>query len=174
MLKTIEKGCEPQLATKYSTAIDLFASEDVVIGAGETKVVGLGVCIDLEHKRYYIQNYLEKENSIYNKADEKYFFDFFKRTHYLELYPRRSLRTKGLISSAEIIPLDFKDEIKIIIHNSIKSGEILNYIRLAQGFDESSQIYTEFEIKKGDKIAQILLKEHKTYLMGITNKYKKN
>ena len=38
-------------------------------------------------------------------------------------------------------------EIKIIIHNFSYGGN--------------------FKIKKGDKIAQILLKEHKTYLFGI-------
>ena len=39
-------------------------------------------------------------------------------------------------------------EIKIILHNSRRE---------------------QFKIKKGDKIAQILLKEHKTWFFGIEN-----
>ena len=70
--------------------------------------------------------------------------------------------------------MDYQDEIMMIIHNPIKSSEILNYIRLAQGLNEESQINTDFEIKKGDKIAQITLLEHKSYLFGIdTDKERK-
>ena len=221
MLKTIVKGCEPQLATKYSAAVDLFASEDVVIGAGETKIIGLGVCIDLEmlDEEFYNTN---KYKSCKNKRECERVFNDFLSTHYLELHPRSSLRAKGLISSTEIIPLDFKDEIKIIIHNPIKSitttyfnikddycpkcgnfqindddgvyicddlDEVtcpscdttfvyIKNFRLCDKnfpFSDTSEewISTTYQetngkrIKKGDKIAQILLKEHKTYLMGI-------
>jgi len=41
-------------------------------------------------------------------------------------------------------------EIKIIIHNPIMQG-----------------VSNAFTINKGDKIAQILLKEHQGYLMGV-------
>jgi GTP-binding protein len=54
MFKVLKKGCSPTRGTKYSACIDLYAAEDVVIGAAETKVIGLGVCIDLEK---LIENY---------------------------------------------------------------------------------------------------------------------
>ena len=162
MLKIIVKGCEPQLATKYSAAIDLFASEDVAIGAGETKAVALGVCIDLN---FFLAN--------------NFAIDYFSKRHYLELHPRSSLRAKGLISSTEIIPLDYKDEIKIIIHNpiihierEIEFDKEDDYIEIDYKGTPNEEKYTcsdMYRIKKGDKIAQILLKEHKTYLMGITS-----
>lgn len=44
-------------------------------------------------------------------------------------------------------------EVKIILHNSTSN---------------------EYEINKGDKIAQIMLKEHKTYLMGINTEEERN
>ena len=160
MLKTIVKGCEPQLATKYSAAVDLFASEDVVIGAGETKIIGLGVCID-DCKMYNLTNRLQRDGNICID------FDDFKTSHYLELHPRSSLRAKGLIAGVGVIDLDFEQEIKIIIHNPLK----------LKWWNEKNESYlfpkvksdTNYNIKKGDKLAQILLKEHKTYLMGITS-----
>lgn len=46
MFKVLTEGCEPTRGSKYSAGIDLYTSEDVTIGAGETAIVGLGVCID--------------------------------------------------------------------------------------------------------------------------------
>ena len=152
MFKVLTKRCEPTKDSKYSAGIDLYASEDVVIGAGETKIIGLGVCID-EHEIYDLTNRLQRNGNVC------YDFDDFKSSHYLELHPRSSLRAKGLISNTGIIDLDYKDEIKIIIHNPFNpmllNGEII-------GYAENS-----YAIKKGDKIAQILLKEHKSYLLGV-------
>ena len=169
MLKTINGGIQPTKATKYSAGIDLYANEDVGIGAGETVMVGLGVCIDLkyllknlekeigfEHKCGTIlvgeakEEYCKKKNELENK------FETFCKTHYFELHPRSSLRAKGLIAGVGIIDLDYKDEIKIIIHKPLTMFEVVNDV-----YDE------DFIIKKGDKIAQILLKEHKGYLFDI-------
>ena len=46
MLKILDDVCKPTKGSKYSAAIDLYAREGVVIGAGETVKVPLGVCID--------------------------------------------------------------------------------------------------------------------------------
>jgi hypothetical protein len=51
MLKTINGGKMPTKGSKYSACVDLYANEDVCIGAGETKIVGLGVCIDIDSIR---------------------------------------------------------------------------------------------------------------------------
>ena len=69
--------------------------------------------------------------------------------HYFELQPRSSLRAKGIIAGTGIIDPDYvyPNEVKIILHNF--------------------SCEPKFEIKKGDRIAQILLKEHKGYLFGI-------
>jgi dUTPase len=48
MFKTINGGKLPTKATKFSAAVDLYANADVVIKAGETYKVPLGVCIDEE------------------------------------------------------------------------------------------------------------------------------
>ena len=47
MFKVLDEVCEPKRATKYSACVDLFAREDVIIGAGEAKIVPLGVYIVL-------------------------------------------------------------------------------------------------------------------------------
>lgn len=160
MLKVLDDVCKPTKGSKYSAAIDLYAREDVVIGAGETVKVPLGVCIDLIKliaKNRYANLHLK---NIHTSLDD----DNFLRSHYFQLEPRSSLRAKGLIAGTGIIDLDYKDEIMIILHNPF------NLVGFIVDIDEGIHLPNKFpcyEIKKGDKIAQILLKDHKTYLMGV-------
>jgi len=127
----------------------LYARENIVIGAGETAKVPLGVSLDYDNFPIYLKNNLNK--------------------FYLQLEPRSSLRAKGLIAGTGIIDIDYKDEIMIILHNPTKTIDIAraNY---APEYKLSCDLY---EIKKGDKIAQLLLKEHKSYLMGIDTEEKR-
>jgi len=74
---------------------------------------------------------------------------------------QEALRAKGLIAGTGVIDLDFKNEVMIIIHNPIT------------GFNDKkeptcicSSNATSYRINKGEKIAQIMLCEHKSYLMG--------
>jgi len=188
MFKVLVDGCEPKRATKYSAFVDLFASEDVVIGAGETAMVGLGVRIDEEVILDGIHCiYINQEMLTEHKLDQ------FYKTHYLQLEPRSSLRAKGLIAGTGVIDLDFKLELKIILHNSINFVDVndsfiaddtddvvigvskfdvelfgacneLNQNNLKDGEEIVSS--SSYVIKKGDKIAQIALMEHKSCLMG--------
>jgi len=171
MLKVLVGRCEPTKGSKYSACIDLRASEDVVISVGETKLVGLGVCIDLEHIKKLCQNikYTQDDegNTIFNGMDfDNTQYEDFMKSHQLNLYPRSSLRAKGLIANTGIIDLDYKDEIKIIIHNPLGS---LEYYA-----DYTDQSKKPFEIKKGDRIAQIQLVEHKSYLFRVESDDKRN
>ena len=50
MFKVFKDGKLPTKGSKYSAAVDLYAREDVVVGAGETVLVPLGVCIDLDSR----------------------------------------------------------------------------------------------------------------------------
>ena len=108
MLKTINNGKMPERATKYSASVDLFSNEDVIIKSRETKVIGLGVCIDLEETKKYPDN-------------------FFLSTHYIQLMLRSSLGVKGLVlpNGVGIIDLDYADELKMIIHNTNKEEYII-------------------------------------------------
>ena len=147
MLKVINGGSEPTRATKYSAMVDLYARENVVIGAGETKIVPLGVKID--------------EDAIRNTCLEDWeHFGCFMSSHYLELHPRSSLRAKGLIIGVGVIDLDYPDEIGLIVHNPIM--EIWTV-----GIGDKCLLRGKYTINKGDKIAQCTLKEHKGYLLGI-------
>lgn len=140
MLKTLWGGKVPTKGSKYSAAIDLYAQDDFIMQVGETRIIPLGICIDLEkHFDYMVENI--SDNYETPNAQNK-----FIKSHYLQLEPRSSIRAKGIISCSGVIDMDYKDEIKIILHNF--SNE-------------------KFIINKHDKIAQILLKEHKTYLMGV-------
>ena len=87
MFKILENGTAPTRGSKYSACVDLYASEDVVIGAGETAIVGLGVCIDFETFMDDYPQIITVNNT---------WLDFMA-SHYLQLNPRSSLRAKGLI-----------------------------------------------------------------------------
>jgi len=162
MFKVLDKICEPTSGSEYSTYIDLYAREDCVIGAGETKLVRLGVKIDLE-KLYKNWFYLT-ELGVGGKTSWK----IFLKSHYLQLMINDLLATKGLIlgNGVRIIDLDFADEIKMIIHNPLSD---IDEIGIRFGVKNRPRI----EIKKGNKIAQIMLLEHKSYLMNIESNNKK-
>jgi len=167
MFKVLKNGIKP---TKGLTGLDLYASKGVVIGAGETKVIGLGICIDFDkfinkNKNLFEMNFYEAcedgdDGSHHSICGEK--VDYFINSHYLELYPQDNLRAKGLVCSPSIIDLGYEGEIKIIVHNPLK----------LKWWNEKNESYlfpkvhgdTIYAIKKGGKIAQILLKEHKSYL----------
>jgi len=166
MFKVLTKGCEPTKGSKYSACIDLFASEDVVIGAGETKLVGLGVCIDLE-------NFFKSENGFEMFMNNHWKQQGFIRGHYLQLMLRSSLSKHLIIANGVgVIDLDYKDEIKIRLHNPMttENSDVIPFIGRDGHFVMGTYelvIIDEYQIKKGQKIAQITLLEHKAYLFGV-------
>ena len=150
MFKVLEGATAPTRATKYSAMVDLYANADVVIGAGETHIVPLGVKID--------------KGSIKDSLEDWEHIGGFMESHYLELHPRSSLRAKGLIIGVGVIDLDYPDELGLIVHNPLCDFETYGYIG-AKG--DGTKEYSTFKISKGDKIAQCTLVEHKGYLLGI-------
>lgn len=147
MLKETVEWCKPTRATRYSAMIDLYAKEDVVIGAGETRIVNLGVKIDKGNLKSYLEDYDDVQD--------------FMLSHFISLHPRSSLRTKGLIVGVGVVDLDYPDELGLIVHNPIIAIPMKS---LEGGYTIG---YPMYSIKQGDKIAQCTLMEHKGYLMGI-------
>ena len=173
MFKVLTKGCEPTKGSKFSACIDLYASEDCTICAGETKLIGLGIAIDLAKLKVSYRGDLSDRDLIILIGKERFDSQFneFLNSHYLQLMLRSSLGKKGLIlpNGVGIIDLDYEDEIKMIIHNPIKNGTGAS-ITVKQD-DEYSNVMRfygfDYEIKKGDRIAQITLLEHKASLFGV-------
>ena len=180
MFKILDEVCKPTKGSKYSAAVDLYAREDVVIRAGETVKVPLGICIDSDK----LEDLAMIETNIYFNYTTQEIEDVkyqFLESHYLQLEPRSSLRAKGLIAGTGIIDLDYKDEIMIILHNPIQYIDKIVDINKNEDYIEIDYMgsptprrdgiqvkySSSFKISKGDKIAQIMLCEHKTYLMGI-------
>ena len=133
----------PKRFTKYSCGFDVYANEDVVIGAGETKLVGLGIAIDQK-----LPNITKMLNNA--KVDPITSVSDYMKAHYLELHIRSSLRVKGLTSlGTGVIDIDYRDEIKMVVH-----------------FPKPKENWIEaYTINKGDKIGQLILKRHEGYLM---------
>ncbi|MEA1954541.1 MAG: hypothetical protein U9O24_09140 [Campylobacterota bacterium] len=120
---------QPLRATSHSAGFDVYADEESVVSPGETKAIGLGIAID---EKWFISMDVTE-------------IEAFMLTHFLELHPRSSMRMKGLIILPGIIDMDYRDEIKMIIHNP-SSNE-------------------NFNISKADKIGQLLLKRHEGNLL---------
>ena len=112
MLKTINNGKMPTKGSKYSVCVDLYANESIVIGAGETAIIPLGVCLDYDKFPISVQNNM--------------------KNFYLQLEPRSSMRAKGLIGGTGIIDIDYEDEIKIILHNLGTNFTVSKGDRIAQ------------------------------------------
>lgn len=167
MFKVLDEVCVPTKGSKYSACIDLYAREDVVIGAGETVKVPLGVYVDLEELKIKLLEQLPYGQEL--NLPEK--TRIFLASHYLQLEPRSSLRAKGLQAGTGIIDIDYKDEICIILHNPHEYIECEYWVSLdgtnSVGLPAPQPVREDYTIKKGDKIAQIMLCEHKSYLLGI-------
>ncbi len=169
MLKVLNKKCTPTRGTQLSACIDLYASEDVTIQSGETKLVGLGVCIDrtlIENQFKWIYGDYE---DVVKKATDK-----FVSTHFMQLMLRSSLGKKGLIlpNGVGVIDIDYEDEIKMIIHNplSVYRKPVFDGKRIPSKIPigvELKLVNEKFVIKEGDRIAQIMIQEHKTNMFGI-------
>ena len=153
MFKILDELCTPTKGSKYSAAIDLYARENIVIGAGETAKVPLGVCLEYDKFPIYLKNNLDK--------------------FYLQLEPRSSLRAKGLQAGTGIIDIDYQDEIKIILSNPMTQESCLKTIQKQLTGVTYKKGVMDYTIEKGQKVAQIMLKGHKTYLMGISTEDKR-
>lgn len=57
-------------------------------------------------------------------------------------------------------------EIGLIVHNPIRENFISNLVCKIMGRKSHHYNQSPFEIKKGDKVAQCTLKEHRGYLIG--------
>ena len=159
MFKILDGACTPKRGTRYSAYVDLFAREDVIIGAGETKIVKLGVKLDLD----LIDRELLGINSCKNDIVCLQIWERFLRSHYLEIALRSSLGVKGLIiaNGSGKVDLDYPDEIGLIVHNPINLNFICDYLA-----NNDYRKYSNFKIKKGDKVAQCTIVPHKGYIMG--------
>ena len=161
MFEILEDCCTPQRGTKFSAYVDLFSREDYVIASGETKIIKLGVKLDLEQLRKMLFRNSAAEISFAPIEYQNNLFSNWLLSHYLEVALRSSLAVKGLIiaNGIGIIDLDYPDEIGLIVHNPIQ--------RLQNFQGGYCEIYPDiFYIDKGNKVAQCTIKEHKGYLMG--------
>ena len=179
MLKALYEHTTPKRATKYSAYTDLFSAEDVIIGASETKIVKLGVKLDMDFfESMFNPDKLDfktaKVGGLYSDDElriQKHQLHNFLKSHYLEIALRSSLGVKGLIiaNGIGIIDLDYPDEIGLIVHNPLQISS-QRYENLVSGgvryLNDSYVGNSVFQIKKGDKVAQCTIKEHKGYLMG--------
>lgn len=162
MFEVIVEGCEPTKGTEYSACVDLYASETIEIVSGDTRTIGLGVRIDGEQVRDIFRTMGHFDISAY---------DEFMHTHYLQLEPRSSMRLKGLQFGTGIIDMDYPDEIKLIVTNPYRIGNTV--FTGPMGTGPLHRGSNNLIIEKGQRIAQIMLCEHKTYMIDVKSTVKR-
>lgn len=159
MFISVNGGILPQRQTTHSAGFDVFANEDMEICVGSTEILSLGIALN----EMFFENMFEKDLDILGTEDEaKKELDTFLSTYYLELHPRSSLRAKGLIVMPGIIDMDYRDEIKMIIFNGNAVSKQENDLReeIAHKLSRKTTCNKYFRIKKGDKVGQLILKQH--------------
>ena len=164
--KLTEDARLPERATKYSAKFDVFANEDAVIGAGETKLIGLGIALDDDFVTYEIAGVNVDAGGRVTDGDSVKANEFLK-SHYFALHIRSSLRVKGLTSlGTGIIDMDFvySNEIKMVVHNPLRWGEVPvngDPAICTKGVQHNAS----YVIKKDDKIGQLILCRHEGWLL---------
>ncbi len=177
MFIILDEVCEPSKGTKYSACVDLKSRIDIKIKQGETVLIPLGIKIDIAS--ILDKNLLLMPSGCYNAIlnDDESFFtknnipymykdelqqeaDSFLQRHYFQLMIRSSLSKDLIIANGVgIIDIDYKDEVMIRLHNPVKS-------------DVSSD--NTITIKKSQRIAQILLLEHRSSFFNIQSNEQRN
>ena len=168
MFKTVKDGKLPTRGSKYSACVDLYAREDIVIGAGETKVIPLGVALDLEEikesEMFMVESFGESYGSLGEDFDAEMYQNFLS-SHYIKIAMRSSIAVKhGLIiaNGEGIIDMDYEGEMGLIVHQGFPA-----VTHTFSDDNDGKRIYNPITIKKGDRVAQATLMEHKSYLFGI-------
>jgi dUTP pyrophosphatase len=123
----------PQYADSGSSGADLKSSEDVIVKAGERKLVKTGIKLALPKLIITKGTRIEREEE-YRRVEDLYDISFEAQVR-----PRSGLALKKgitVLNTPGTIDESYRGEIGVIIFNT--SNE-------------------DFEIKKGDKIAQLVL-----------------
>jgi len=181
MFEVLDKACTPTKGSKYSACVDLYAREDIVIGAGETVLVPLGVKIDLHDFMKTIVGDEFYTIDQYQNEIGKTEVDNFLKSHQLNLHIRSSMSAKHKLIIANgtgIIDLDYPGEIMICLHKPFRFRDIFTVpydfiLDSILGSKRKLKSYSKYFISSKDRIAQISLVEHKSYLLGVESKEKR-
>ncbi len=132
MKNLIDNKLMPKRATTLSAGYDIFATEDVVLHPGEFKTLDTGIVFE-DNDKYFSGKILWKRMKNKHRLE----FNLFQSCEYVGLiFPRSSYGFKyGLrfANSVCIIDQDYRDTIKLKV-----------------------TVDTDIEIKKGDRIAQMV------------------
>lgn len=134
----------PTAQTNHSAGFDIRATEDIIVPVGEVRAIPTGVFLDSAGIN---------ETALLNHISDA-FIEQFQKTHYVAIHIRSGLAFKGLMlaNGVGVVDLDYAQEIKVLIFNANAENENEN----GGGF----------KISKGDRLGQLLLMEHKGYLLG--------
>ena len=110
----------PSRATAGSAGYDLHSIEEVSINHGNRILVGTGISIKLE------------------------------KDTYARIAPRSGLSNKGIDVCAGVIDMDYRGEIKVMLHNTGCKHDI-------------------YKIEKGDRIAQLIIEVIKTPTINVVD-----
>lgn len=183
MFKIIDGGTNPHIKTEFSSSADLYARKDIDIPMGETKVIPLGVIIDLENLETLFINDLDKrdmraELPLLSKTTKKELYHDFLLSHFFELKIRSSLAKHLIIpNGVGEIDIDYPDEIGLMVHNPISAKFLIDITAMQRDFLSNPEdlnmqsrlldiaVNNMISIRAGDRVGQIKLMKHENHLM---------
>lgn len=114
---------------------DIYSDEDCFIELGTTKVISTGIALKIADK------------------------------HYGQIASRSSISSKGVEVGGGVIDSAYTGELKVILHNLTNNSELRTVTKTQHSHYEYTSIQNTYEelvrgiwIKKGDKIAQLIIK----------------
>lgn len=124
----LDEGAKiPTKGSALAAGYDIYSNQDITIPVGERKLVSTGFRLD-------ISGYVEHTKHI--ECNHHQFKDYITKEYipvYFRIAPRSGLACKGIDVGAGVVDSDYHMEVKILLINNSK---------------------TDFEVKKGDRIAQ--------------------
>ena len=158
ILELVEDGIIPTMGTKYSGCIDLYSRKDIIVEGGRSELIPLGVRI----------NPVKLSEALKDLDQEQ--FNEFLLTHHILLKIRSGLSKKLMLANGVgEIDLDYPGEFMARVYNPAMPT-------LRKKFDDNKNLIDvelvsgmPVVVRKGDKVAQISLEQHKTSIFGIVS-----
>lgn len=139
--KLDENAIIPTRNNQDDAGLDLYALEDVSIYSGETKKIRTGIAVQLEP--VYPEHYNSAGEFLGKVVNKKYG---------LFIWDRSGLGSKGIHRFAGVVDQGYLGEILVCLFN----GQLTDVSHPYELLKVSNSVY---EIKRGDKIAQLVIQE---------------
>lgn len=144
----LDEGAKiPTKGSENAAGHDIYSNENIIISAGERKLVSTGIKLDISG---YVEHVQRNQNP---RFGNDYLITPEVIPVYFRIAPRSGLAVKGIDVGAGVVDADYHLEVKVLLINNSKS---------------------DFEVKKGDRIAQGIFERIVDVIFNKTDQIEEN